>query len=36
MSELGGMDAVLTGSRWHGEIDLNNPFILTKFRNYVA
>ncbi len=35
-SELDGMDAVLTGSRWHGEIDLNNSSILTKFRNYVA
>jgi len=35
-SQLAGMDQILQGSRWHGELDLNNSDILTKFKNYVA
>lgn len=35
-SELPGMDVILSKSNWHGEIDLNNLELLTKFKNYVA
>lgn len=35
-SQLAGMDQILQGSYWHGELDLNNSDILTKFKNYVA
>lgn len=35
-SQLSGMDQILTGSIWRGELDLNNSDILTKFKNYVA
>jgi len=35
-SQLSGMDQILKGSRWHGELDLNNSEMLTKFKNYVA
>lgn len=35
-SRLSGMDEILNGSRWHGELDLNNSEILSKFKYYVA
>ncbi|WP_345213692.1 hypothetical protein [Mucilaginibacter gynuensis] len=35
-SQLAGMDQILQGSRWYGELDLSNSDILTKFKNYVA
>jgi hypothetical protein len=35
-SDLPGMEAVLSKSHWHGEIDLNNTELLTKFKNYVS
>ena len=35
-SQIPGMDKVLTGSYWHGELDLNNSDLLAKFKEYVA
>jgi hypothetical protein len=35
-SDLPGMDVILSESEWHGELDLNNSAILTKFKYYVA
>lgn len=35
-SLIPSMKAVLKKSDWHGEIDLNNQELLTKFKNYVA
>ncbi len=35
-SQLSGMNEILNGSRWHGELDLNNSEILSKFKHYVA
>ncbi|MDB5130468.1 MAG: hypothetical protein JWR02_217 [Mucilaginibacter sp.] len=34
-SNLDGMEKILRGSDWHGEIDLNKKELLTKFKNYV-
>lgn len=35
-SHIPEMEPVLRNSHWHGEIDLNNPELLTKFNNYVT
>ena len=35
-SNLPGMKEILRKSDWHGEIDLNNQELLTKFKNYVV
>jgi len=35
-SNMPGMEPILRGSDWHGEIDLNNKELLAKFKNYVA
>jgi hypothetical protein len=35
-SELLVMEGILSKSRWHGEIDLNDIDLLTKFKHYVA
>jgi hypothetical protein len=35
-ADLSGMEEILTGSRWQGEIDLNNKEHLAKFKNHVA
>lgn len=35
-TKIEGMDAILRGSSWHGEIDLNNSELLAKFRYYVT
>jgi len=34
-AELPGMEQILRGSYWHGEIDLNNNELLAKFIDYV-
>lgn len=35
-SQIWEMETILRKSDWHGEIDLNNPEFLTKFKNYVT
>jgi hypothetical protein len=35
-SHIPEMETVLRKSHWHGEIDLNNQELLTKFKNYVT
>ncbi|MEO7214474.1 hypothetical protein [Mucilaginibacter sp.] len=35
-SELPEMEEILNGSKWQGEIDLNNKELLAKFKHYVA
>jgi hypothetical protein len=35
-SEIAGMEEILKGSRWHGELDLNNSEVLSNFKHYVA
>jgi|GEM_PF-956183 len=35
-SNMDGMDKILRQSDWHGEVDLNNQELLTKFKNYVT
>jgi hypothetical protein len=35
-SHIPEMESILRSSHWHGEIDLNNQELLTKFTNYVT
>ena len=35
-SNMDGMDRILRGADWHGELDLNKKELLAKFRNYVT
>ena len=35
-SHIPEMEPILRNSHWHGEIDLNNPELLSKFNNYVT
>jgi hypothetical protein len=35
-AELPGMEQILRGCHWHGEIDLNNNELLANFINYVG
>ena len=35
-SNMPGMEKILRGADWHGEIDLSNKELLAKFKNYVS
>jgi len=35
-SRLAGMQEILNGSRWRGELDLNNSEVFSNFKHYVA